>query len=672
MIKESVSEKLKAFSVCSRNEYFGAAFCRSLGVINANDFELLKNTRVAIPGMGGVGGAHLITLARAGIGKFRLADFDSFDTVNMNRQYGATVSSLGHAKLEVMVENALEVNPFLEIDTYSEGLTEENIDEFLEGVDAVIDGLDFFVFEIRRKLFKKAYEKGIPVITAGPLGFSSALLVFTSDGMEFDEYFDIRESDSYLDRLLKFAIGLSPKGKHFKYMDDKFVDLAGKRGPSFGSACQICAGVATTEAVRIILGRGKVRPAPYFYQFDPYIRKYICGKLRKGNRNPSQKAKLWLIKNVMINRKKVIGPVCPEFTDLNSQGFENIKDYIIRAGIQAPSGDNCQPWIYKKKDSSIILELDSSADNSFFNLNQSASTISCGAAVENMVLAAQACGYDSKIDFSLKNDSELSVNLRLEKNINSHKHLLYDSIWKRSANRKFFAETPVADGIWNTVTEAVSDLDGVTLYRISERKQLESFSKAVFIADRVRAERKDLHEFLFKKIYFSQAKAAKSRDGFPLRNLEAGLLGNLFLKMLSKWPIAKILNSIGASTGIAKIAEKGILRSGGVGLICADSYEPESILRAGRAFQRAWLTFTHYGIEFQPIAAPALFRMRVLQEGRGKFSLAHQKALESAWPIIEECFPGFANKKPILFFRIGFGKSIRYGTYRKSLASFIR
>lgn len=671
MIKENIGEKLGNFSVSGRNTYFGTAFSRSLGVVNANDFEKLKNSRVAIPGMGGVGGSHLITLVRAGIGRFRLADYDTFDPVNINRQYGANVNNFGRAKIDVMSQTAYEINPYLEIDKFSSGLSLDNIDKFLEEVDVVIDGLDFFVFDIRRELFMAAHRKGIPVITAGPLGFSSALLVFTSDSMNFDQYFDIQDNDSYLDCILKFAIGLSPRGKHFKYMDDKFVDLAGKRGPSFGSACQLCAGLATTEAVRILLGRGKVKAAPYFHQFDPYTRKYIQGKLSKGNRAYTQRAKLWLVKNLMIERKKTIGPVVPDFPDLRSEGFGAVWDYIIRAGIQAPSGDNCQPWIYIKDDNGITLRLDSKADDSFFNLNQSASIISCGAAVENMVLASKACGFDPMVSVREQSESGLSVKIDLEKDDNIHEPQLFDSIWKRTTNRKPFDKKMVVPGIWETAAESLSDLDGISLHWISDRERLSTFAKAVFIADQVRAERRDLHEFLFEKIRFTREEAALTRDGLPLDNLEAGFVGNYFLKALRKWSVAKVLNTMGASKGIAKIAEQGVLRSGGIGLVCADSYDPDSIFRAGRAFQRSWLTFTHYGIEFQPIAAPALFRMRVLERGDDCFSPEHRQKLKNTWPIIEQCFPGFSNKKPILFFRIGFGKSIKYGTYRRPLESFI-
>ena len=78
------------------------AFSRNIGWVNSKEQEILRHKRVAIAGMGGVGGIHLLTLARLGIGAFHIADFDVFDIVNFNRQVGATVSSLGKPKAEVL------------------------------------------------------------------------------------------------------------------------------------------------------------------------------------------------------------------------------------------------------------------------------------------------------------------------------------------------------------------------------------------------------------------------------------------------------------------------------------------------------------------------------------------------------------------------------------------
>src|SRR3954451_4920809 len=91
------------------------AFCRNIGWVTSDEQHALRGKRVAIAGMGGVGGVHLLTLARLGVGAFNLADFDTFDLANFNRQVGATIETLGRPKLDVMAEMALSINPELRI-----------------------------------------------------------------------------------------------------------------------------------------------------------------------------------------------------------------------------------------------------------------------------------------------------------------------------------------------------------------------------------------------------------------------------------------------------------------------------------------------------------------------------------------------------------------------------
>ena len=78
------------------------AVSRNLGLISPDEQQHLRHCRVAIPGMGGVGGNHLMTLTRMGIGKFRIADADEFEVKNLKRQIGATLESLGQSKADVM------------------------------------------------------------------------------------------------------------------------------------------------------------------------------------------------------------------------------------------------------------------------------------------------------------------------------------------------------------------------------------------------------------------------------------------------------------------------------------------------------------------------------------------------------------------------------------------
>jgi molybdopterin/thiamine biosynthesis adenylyltransferase len=272
------------------------AFSRNIGWLTHREQELLRKKRVAIAGLGGVGGVHLLTLCRLGIGKFHLADFDSFDLANFNRQAGATVSTLGQSKLDVMIQQARDINPELDITGFADGVTQSNVEEFLQGVDLYIDGLDFFAFEARKLVFATCAKKGIPAITAAPLGMGAALLNFLPGNMGFEEYFRLEDGPAE-EMPIRFLLGLAPARIQMGYLvEPSAVDLANHKGPSTIMACQLCAGVAATEALKILLGRGPVRAAPRGYHFDAYRNRLAHTWRPGGNRNPWQRLLIALAK----------------------------------------------------------------------------------------------------------------------------------------------------------------------------------------------------------------------------------------------------------------------------------------------------------------------------------------------------------------------------------------
>ena len=270
------------------------AFSRNIGWLTRQEQALLRQKRVAIAGLGGVGGVHLLTLCRLGIGKFHLADFDTFDLANFNRQAGATVGTLGQAKLEVMIQQAKDINPELELTGFADGITSSNLEEFLDGVDLYIDGLDFFAFEARQQVFAACAARGIPAITAAPLGMGAAVLNFLPGGMSFNDYFRL-EDGTEADKPLRFLMGLAPARLQMGYLiDPSAVDLANRKGPSTIMACQLCAGIAATEALKILLGRGQVHAAPWGVHFDAYRNRLERTWRPGGNANPLQRLALTL------------------------------------------------------------------------------------------------------------------------------------------------------------------------------------------------------------------------------------------------------------------------------------------------------------------------------------------------------------------------------------------
>ncbi|GLX82081.1 ThiF family adenylyltransferase [Thalassotalea eurytherma] len=254
---------------------YDKAFSRNIGWVTKEEQAELRTKRVAIAGAGGVGGAHLLTLARLGIGNFCISDFDDFEVHNFNRQFGAFMSTIGEDKVAVMERMARDINPEADIRSYPEGIFAHNVDDFLEGVDLYVDSLDFFALEARKVVFQKCYEKNIPVVTAAPLGMGCAFLCFMPGKMSYEEYFRF-EGKSEDDQLIQFLIGLSPAMLQRPYLvDETAVSFHEKRGPSTGMAVNLCAGIAETYALKILLNRGEILHAPHGLHFDAYRNKLV-------------------------------------------------------------------------------------------------------------------------------------------------------------------------------------------------------------------------------------------------------------------------------------------------------------------------------------------------------------------------------------------------------------
>lgn len=270
------------------------AFSRNIGWVTAEEQQRLRRKRVAIAGMGGVGGVHLLTLVRLGIGEFNIADMDTFGLVNFNRQVGASMSSIDQQKVEVLAAMAREINPEVRLNIFPAGVSADNLSQFLDGVDVYVDGLDFFAFRARQDTFAACSAMSVPAITVAPLGMGAGLLTFMPGEMTFEEYFQWGDHNDE-EKALRFLLGLAPAGLHGAYLvDPSAVSFRERRGPSTIMACQVCAGVAATEALKILLGRGKVLTAPHGVHFDAYRNKLVRTWRPGGNRHPIQRLALMI------------------------------------------------------------------------------------------------------------------------------------------------------------------------------------------------------------------------------------------------------------------------------------------------------------------------------------------------------------------------------------------
>ncbi|KKK81535.1 hypothetical protein LCGC14_2812470, partial [marine sediment metagenome] len=187
------------------------------------------------------------------------------------RQYGATCSSLGRSKAQTMADIVRDINPQADIRVFTDPIGPENAGEFLRDADLLIDAVEFFAMDARRLLFSTARSQGIYAITAGPVGFSAIWIIFDPQGMSFENYFDLSDSMNQLEKVVAFGVGVAPKATQRSYMDLDALDIDARTGPSSSVACHIAAGAVGCEAIKILLGKGRVNSAPYYQQFDVFL-----------------------------------------------------------------------------------------------------------------------------------------------------------------------------------------------------------------------------------------------------------------------------------------------------------------------------------------------------------------------------------------------------------------
>jgi molybdopterin/thiamine biosynthesis adenylyltransferase len=275
---------------------YHTAFSRNIGWVTPAEQALLRTRRVAIAGLGGVGGSHLLTLTRLGIGAFTIADLDRFELANFNRQAGANLKTVGREKVNVLADMARDINPELDIREYAGGVNADNVEDFLDDADIYVDGLDYFAVAARRTVFAACASQGIPAVTAAPLGMGAAVVNFLPGKMTFEEFFRL-EGYPEEEQLIRFLLGLSPAMLQRPYLvHPQAVDFAAHKGPSTPMACHICAGMAATQTLKILLNRGKVLSAPWGQQFDAYRDRYTRTWRPGGNRNPLQRLGLIMVR----------------------------------------------------------------------------------------------------------------------------------------------------------------------------------------------------------------------------------------------------------------------------------------------------------------------------------------------------------------------------------------
>lgn len=338
-------------------------------------------------------------------------------------------------------------------------------------------------------------------------------------------------------------------------------------------------------------------------------------------------------------------------------------DQLLRAGIAAPSGDNCQPWKFTVINNAIELRLDYDNMGLFFDVNEVATQISCGAVIENIAIAARLMGMNTLVDrpsLSAVGDTQSGVfaKLTFEQAIDLSSRDLsigMEDIFARHSDRRLYKLSkkipgPLIDNL-SSVVQLSSNYQLTSYDDIASKK---SFLSLVTRTDIIRFTHKQLHEDFHKVLRFGRD-AIISKDGLAdnTLGLESFLLP--ILKLLKPWRLARLLNAIGLSRIMA-------FRGTWLPMTCSSSLASithtgaADYVEAGRVMQRFWLQANKLGLSVQALGALPLFLARYrLAHGEG-FLPGHIKLLSAVEDTFASITPGF-NKEAdqlVMLFRLGY------------------
>jgi molybdopterin/thiamine biosynthesis adenylyltransferase/nitroreductase len=583
---------------------YDAAFERNLGWLTEAEQLALRGKRVAIAGMGGVGGVHLITLTRLGIGAFHIADFDHFSLANFNRQIGANVGTIDRPKVEVLEEMALAINPELRITRFDQGINAENIEAFLSDVDLFVDGFDFFVLDIRRKVFARCHELGIPAITAGPIGMGASLLAFLPKGMSFEQYFRM-EGRPEMEQYLRFLIGLVPKALHRPYLvDTTRLNLATKTGPSTGAACQLCAGVATIMAAKLLLRRGDVKPAPYSHHYDAFRGILATTKLRFGLNGPIQRLKIGIF------GPKIIASMLKQPLPLPTFYPVDKIDEILHAARWAPSGDNEQPWHFEKLGQQAILVhlARRDASNVYHYRDDEPNILAAGMLLENLRIAAAANGM--RVDWRVDGGPDpFRIHVQFVVDGTIVPDPLYAALGQRSVDRNRYRVRKLTDTERLALEATLGSELQIDWYPTAAARWRFARLSAQATDVRLRApETFPIHQRIIDwDTNLSPTKIPAGALGLQKRTLR-----------IMRWGLkdpgrTRLLNRLGGTVSAALEMDYVPILSSAAAFTLRftstnrETSKIEQVLQAGIRIQRFWLTAARLGLALQPALAVLIF-----------------------------------------------------------------
>ncbi|MEP7141805.1 MAG: Rv1355c family protein [Ferruginibacter sp.] len=626
----------KLIHIVNEDEFIELRTIRNCYKITPEEQAGLKTKIIGIVGLS-AGHAVALTIASERIcGEMRLADFDELELTNLNR-IKTGIQNIGLKKTIITAREIAEIDPFIKVKCFHDGINDNNILCFLKGedqIDLCVEECDDFYIKFSMRF--KCKDLGIPVLMA------------TSDSGLIDiERFDLQKEAKIFHGLstttnIESLRNLSTDQK-IPYLyeivneNDMSVRLRASLieigesitgWPQLSSAVTCGGGMATDVARRILLGHLKQSG-----RFSADIEKIVADDLRGESVNhPVEKFN----PPIDVQRIQTIPKSSRSIID------RNIIENIVADAIAAPSPGNSQPWKWIAAENSLIAVLDKKRIASNTDFNNWGSVLSLGCSVENAILSANKHGFHVALKILEAGENDFAAELNLSKKSGENDENIYDGqlasyIKSRQTNRKNSQYKSLAEEHKKQLTEAVHSIPEAGIKFIEKWEDINKISELIAAGDIIRFLNKFLYHELMNEIRWNKNDAIIKPYGIEIDSLEISPKDKIGLKVFSSWEVASLVKKFGGKA-LGDISRRQILASSALVLITMPVLNKDNFFMGGRAVERFWLTATKCNLAIHPFAALIYFFMRLGMDATTCFDEKEIQELKNLRRQWEEIF----------------------------------
>ncbi|WP_111672461.1 Rv1355c family protein [Algoriphagus litoralis] len=640
--------------VLGETEFIRIRTLRNNYKITPSEQTELGKKRVGIVGLSvGQSVALAMSLERS-FGEILLADFDTLELSNLNR-LKAGITSLGLEKVVIAAREIAEIDPYLKVTLFREGIHPGNVDEFLNGggaLDLLIDECDSL--DIKLLLREKARAYRIPVVME------------TSDrGMLDVERFDIEPEREIFHGLLEGVTksdlsNLSNKERVAIVLKITGLETLSLRmkaslleiGSTITSWPQLASGVFLGGASvahigrRLLLGEN-VPSGRYYVDFDDIIK---VDQLDDPIFLPNYEDVSSMAANLI---SKLPSDILQSGYILSSAELEG----ILAFANMAPSGGNVQPWIWIFDRKGILhLFHDQDRSHSMLDFKGTGSLIAFGAALENLRLGAAKEGIEVEFIYQIKEfGDELICSIRFvakyKNPIPVPHYELVDGVQLRCTNRKN-TNRQLLDKSHLTELVNYAKSEGYEIKITEDAKDLDDLAEIVGGMDRMRFFHEEgLMDFI-KEVRWTEKDALETRDGIDIATLELSGTEKAAMGLLKDPRTVKFFRKFLMGYGLTKISKDTITKSSAMLLLQGKNFSPQSYLEAGKVLQRIWIKANMLGLSFQPVTAMLFIFQKVIREPNHGFTKQEESDIKIMKEKFERVFKNGGDSLDIFMFRL--------------------